>query len=818
VFYDQNPSYLVDRGTTVDEVRTAAAEPATDWKSFFARPVEIKKFKWSVGAALDQAIDPWDLWLKNTRVSNRISNYRSFSGTLKVKILLNGNNFYWGRALASYYPRYNSYSIFNMTDVSPMVTIPMSQRMHLWIDPTTSQGGEFTLPFFYEHDTLDLTSYNPLTVSLGTIFIKSIMSLYHASATDAIQFTMYAWCEDIELSGPTSQNISSILPQAGGMDEFSKKPVSTVANIVATASSKLVNIPGVGPWAMASQMAAKGIGQAADLLGYSRPIEISNNERRRVNNVGDLTTFDTVDTSQALSMAVKNELTISPTIAGLKDVDELSVEYLCAKESFLASASWSKSDADNKVLLSFPVLPGMYTNGTYTIPASTNALVMTPACAVQSMFSYWRGTVRFRVQIVASGYHKGRLTCYHDAKLAASVAEANVVQTRIVDIAEERDFYIDIPYMNPRGGLSCLQPAEMVGKSFSTTGTYTPFNLNSNGVFTISVNNSLVSSNASADPVFIIVSVSCHDMEFWQPSPYVRKLSIVPQSPLALNKSGPIEKDLINKESGDIAMSDDNSEVANASPEAEEGLQPLAGASPMGEKVAMIYSGERVHSLRSMIKRYGYNYSKVVSFPAIPTANSGQIYSYIEYTRSVPFFRGAAYPAVYLDDPGETYVTPLSYLIPWFAGYRGSVRTKIIPGLGMESVNSVYAFRTPSVTEDSLVTLTTTAGGVNPDGDVTFMMGEQMALRNVVANTKDGSNVLEVTNPFQYNGRFNVVDKQITGQVYASFQQGVGVTFTKGYQPGYEAAEHIVVLHKFNAAGDDFSLLFFNGIPPVWII
>lgn len=287
VFYDQNPSYQVSRGTTIDEVRNAPAEPATDWTQFFARPVEISKFKWSVGGNLNLSIDPWTLWLTNKRVSNRMSNYRNFSGTLKVKILLNGNNFYWGRALASYYPRWTTDgATFNMSDNTLINTIPMSQRMHLWVDPTTSQGGEMTLPFFYEFDALELTNYT-VTQSLGTIFLKSVTPLYHASATDAVQFTVYAWCEDITLSGPTSQNLSGILPQAGGLDEYSKKPISTVANVIASASSKLVSAPGVGPWALATQMAAKGIGDAANLLGYSRPLELSNNERRRVNNVGD---------------------------------------------------------------------------------------------------------------------------------------------------------------------------------------------------------------------------------------------------------------------------------------------------------------------------------------------------------------------------------------------------------------------------------------------------------------------------------------------------------------------------------------------------
>jgi hypothetical protein len=302
-------------------------------------------------------------------------------------------------------------------------------------------------------------------------------------------------------------------------------------------------------------------------------------------------------------------------------------------------------------------------------------------------------------------------------------------------------------------------------------------------------------------------------MEFWDPGVEARRLTIAPQPAPGLRS----KQDVIKKESGNITMSDDNEEVANASPEGEEGLQPIAGAPPMGDKVAMIYSGERVHSLRSMIKRYGYNYSKVISIPAISAANAGQVYSYIEYTRSLPFFRGASQPVSYLSDPAETYTTPLSFVMPWFAGYRGSLREKILPGLGMGPMDSVYAYRTPSVTEDALVTLTTTTGGANPDGDVTFMMGEQMALRNVVANTREGSNVLEVTNPWYDDTRFNRVDKKTTGQSFMSLYQGVGITFTKSFTPGYEAAESAVVLHKFKAAGDDFSLLFFNGIPPMWI-
>lgn len=807
----------------IDEVRSAPSGPPTDWTQFFARPVEIDRFDWNVGSALNRTLDPWTEWLSNSRVSNRLSNYRSFRGTLKVKYILNGNNFYWGRALASYLPRPYQTN-YNLTDNSIINLMPMSQRMHLYIDPTTSQGGEFTLPFFYEYDSLDLTSYDAAKDSLGQINLKSFTPLRHASATDPVHFSIYAWCEDIQLSGPTSVNVSGILPQAGMLDEYSKKPISTVANVIADTAGKLASLPGVGPWALASQMAAKGIGDMASLMGYSRPREISNNERRRINNIGELSSFDTPDTSQSLALAVKNEVTVDPRVAGLSDEDEMSLNFLNSKESFFALVNWNKNDFNDKVLFSCPVMPGMYRVDNYTIPASLPATVMTPMCALQRMFQYWRGTIRYRVQIVASGYHKGRIICYHDAKLGNIPGETNIVQTRIVDIAEERDFYIDIPFMHPHGGLPTLVPSEV--EPFSSTTTSGVFNDYANGVFTIAVSNNLVASSPSTDPVHLLISMCAPEMEYWNPIQSIQNLTYVFQPlgpPTETKVKGSVESSVstLRKESGPM-ISDENKEVSNASPEGEEALQSMSGSQPIGDKVALIFSGERIHSMRQIIKRYGYNFSKNIT---IPPQDPGDIYAYTEVIRSLPIMRGSSYPEV-LSVPGEVATTPLAYVIPWYAGYRGSLRGKIVFAANGDSIDSVYMARN-ATTEGSLVSLVSTSATADADGDVSNVLKDTIGGNaNIIANTREGSNIIEWTNPWYQRKRFSLIDQTTSGVIPTNFSQSTAMQFltfpmakNNSLPPTpFSEDSRTIIYHRFVAAGDDFSLLYFNGIPPVWVI
>ena len=155
-FVDENEAYTTNVEGTMDSTRYTTADSNTELSNFFERPVEVYNVEWPVNGNLDIGIQPWRAWFENPRVQNRLSNYRNFKGNLKVKFLINGNQFYWGKAFVSYHPLPDLQPFLRFED-NFLSTVPALQRPHIWLDPTTSQGGQLSLPFYYHYDNIDLT-------------------------------------------------------------------------------------------------------------------------------------------------------------------------------------------------------------------------------------------------------------------------------------------------------------------------------------------------------------------------------------------------------------------------------------------------------------------------------------------------------------------------------------------------------------------------------------------------------------------------------------------------------------------------------------
>ncbi len=403
-FTDQNvaPSLTVD--SVVDPTRKIQDSTDTTLQNFFSRPVRIHEHTWDVGSNLSADLAPWHLYFTNKRVANRIANYKLLRATLKLKVVVNGNGFYYGRAMLSYLPMIgrDGFSLPAVYEEADLVQ--MSQRPKIFIDPTTSTGGEMSLPFFWEYNYMDITNAN--YTALGGIYLRSFQNLKHANDGDApIRITIFAWAEDVELAIPTSQDPTGLTPQSGDeVDEANATgTVSGPATAMAKAANALSTIPPIAPFMRATAGAASMVASTAKLLGYSRPPVTKNPEPARLQAISQLATTTTPDTAHKLSVDDKQELSIDPGIAGIGRDDPMSIKGIATRESYLTSFTWTANAASDDMLWNTRVIPGLYALGT------AKSLHL-PACAAAALpFEYWTGTIKFRFQIVCSAFHKGRL-------------------------------------------------------------------------------------------------------------------------------------------------------------------------------------------------------------------------------------------------------------------------------------------------------------------------------------------------------------------------------------------------------------------------
>lgn len=503
------------------------------------------------------------------------------------------------------------------------------------------------LPMLLPNDWIDLTDEDMIT-RLGTLYIHDLNTLEHANAgTDELTVTLVAWMEDVELYLPTSTSeiVEHCKGEHKGGDEYETaktNPLSisgtltTVANVAAAASS----LPHIGAFSKATEIVARAGASAAKLFGYSRPPLLGAPEPFVPRYLSSLANCDVPETVQKFSMTGRQEVCVDSSPLGIDTGDELQLAKLVGKEGYLTTFTWDPSNLVDGKLMDFGVNP------MYHCPSSTNtgAYALTPLAYFSQPFRYWRGSIKYRFEVVASAFHRGRLRVVWDPVLYSLDAPFNQNFSVVLDIAEQRDFTVVVPYGAAQPYLENTRVPEdgvIYGSMYSSVDE-----TQDNGNLAIMVLNELSTIKNSADNVvYVNVYVSAGD-DFRVAMPCAEKIM-------------------------------ENRFVSTSEIISESGADPtlVLSDAPMTEgnvdsRVDEVVFGETVVSFRTLLKRYNLSYG------FSPTIDAGAN-SLNRYTvSSFPPYRGA------VDGARDTYNyachTLLNHLAPCFLGYRGGIRHKFV--------------------------------------------------------------------------------------------------------------------------------------------
>jgi len=499
-FNDQGWTHGVS--TVEDASMHAASHRGMQLGDFLSRPVKIGQAVWSAGDELEPTeLNPWDEFLNNPTVARKIANYKLLRGNLHVKAVINGSPFLYGKMMCVYHP------LYGRDDFTPGNTANricrLSQRQHIYLNPTTSSGGELILPFFWQYNAINIPKHE--WDQLGNITMSPVSTLKHAAGeSPSCVITFFAWMEDVSLMQPTSSTYN------GQSGEAEEKVVSKTATAVGNVAGMLSKAPVIGPYARATEEVANKIGRLADIFGFSKPRGTYDIVNERQRHLGTLATTNDKDMARPLTLDIKNENTIDPRTVGLTGEDEMSIPSVCSKEALITRFSWSVSDLPDTELFRIPVTP--YVRATF--PAD-NVVDMPPCAYVATLFEYWRGTMQYRFMINASNFHRGKLRFRYEPYAVATGQDYNVVQSEILDLAEVHDHKVEVGWGADRNFLhvteGSVQPA--------APGDFPNLAIH-NGVLVVSVANSLtVPDETSEDTIEILVGVNaCEDIQFSVPT------------------------------------------------------------------------------------------------------------------------------------------------------------------------------------------------------------------------------------------------------------------------------------------------------------
>jgi len=500
-----------------DGVSASDMTPSVDLQEFLKRPVRIRSFTWLEADPVGTLVtaNPWYLFFNDARIKYKLNNYSFISCKLKIKVMVNASPFYYGAMLMTYRPLTTFKSSTIIADAATRYFIPLSQRPHLWILPQEESCDEMVLPYLNHKNWLDAQSSTDL-LAFGELEFRNFTALQSANGAvgTGVSVQVYAWAEDVKLSGPT-------VGLAVQSDEYGNGVVSAPASAISNGAAWFENIPVIGRFATATRIGASAVSKIATLFGFTNVPDVSDCTSVRPSAFPRLATTQVSYPYEKLTLDEKNELTIDPSVLGMEPKDELAIGNLVTRESYLTTFTWDSTNITDDTLFAAAVSPNMYdTDG-----AAQAKLFMTPMHWAGMPFDSWRGDIIFRFHFVASKYHKGRMRFTFDPtgtaaqNIISDAVSQTVCFTQIIDLGAENDVEIRVPYQQATAWLQNLSGYLSAGKQWQTSGfSYLHTIGVTNGTITARVATILTGPTATANvPVMVFVR-GAENLEFASPA------------------------------------------------------------------------------------------------------------------------------------------------------------------------------------------------------------------------------------------------------------------------------------------------------------
>lgn len=636
-----------------------AVKMSQDLGEYMRRPKLIHSQSWAESAPTGvlASFNPYDLYLGTTAVANKLQGFSLLRGNLHIKFTINGSPFYYG-ALAAMYTPLQGYRADTATGPTNTLLVASSQKPHVWLNPQDRSSAEMVLPFVYPYAFVD-TQLRQSLVDLAKIEYIVYYGLQSANGVtgQTVDIQAFAWMEDVQLAGPSDQAVAQ-----ADVEYEDDHQISQVASTVASVAGKLKFVPGLAPYATATEAAAKVAGSVASFFGYTN-----------VPNISDVAPMKQVPFSLAsasisepiakLSLQPKQEIAVGSTQYGAPSEDPLSIASFAQRSSFVVATSWPTSATPGTILYTSAVVP----NQCQTTPTT---VAYTPMGYLSQHFQYWRGSIKFTFKIVRSPYHRGRLQIAWD-RASDNLNEGAILGNMntynvIMDLDESDEVTVTVPWSQAKQFLQCYNTNGIPTVPWSTSTAPSASWSRSNGVINVRVMNRLTAPESTSD-VSILVFVSAgDDFELAAPVEYDVRNGNTTLSLSALTTA---------VTQADVAYDDATQEVALA-PDAD---------------VPLVYKevfGERIVSLREYLHRSSVAYTWFDTVSAVPEGWS---------FRTIPTKRMPPAPGVFNNGWSTGTTTsglgqrvfytqfhPLVSIGSCFIGYKGSVNLNVNIDTAME--------------------------------------------------------------------------------------------------------------------------------------
>lgn len=505
----------------------------------------------------------------------------------KITINVNADRFQLGRYIVFWLPnggatapstlKTSAYAAAHLANLTTITQLP-----HVEIDLATQTHATLDIPYssIYPMNTWSTTN-STFSFSGGLVGIIPYYALDPGSGGSTnCGYTLWGSMQDIVIGSASANQMDMGTREAKAQGVG---PVTATFAKVSKATNELGSIPVIGEFARQLSWFTGVLARSTKIMGWSKPTALAAPTRinRQIANFS--ANYDMVSLAKPLGLSSENSV-IMPDVA-VNNYDEMSVDFIKSQYAYLNTYQWPSSNVAGATLAAISVGPNLNT-------AWSKGQVYPPVCFLAQNFAVYRGGFKFRVKLVKTPFHRGRLAISFSPgvnQVTYTLAQSEYIFREIFDVSTTSEFEVCCPYL-------LTQPW------VATTSTII-------GVLTIHVVDPLVAPTSVSNTIPLLIEIAgAEDFEVgipinWQVEPY---------SPSTTQGA---------YEYGQGVTRYQMAESYTETPCFVLGKQP----SPMNHEWTKYTLGEAVGSIRQVLKRF-WQYKTFVA-----TVGSGAYFIYYPY-------------------------------------------------------------------------------------------------------------------------------------------------------------------------------------------
>ncbi len=584
---------------------------------------------------------------------SKLRGFYGFKATAVFTLQINATRFQQGRYMITSTP-IGGNNLTNLTETAKLYRMANStlvQRTtlpHVEFDLNNDSQAVLKVPYVSQFYTVPISAILATGNYYGAthyITVTPYSALQAVSGALDASYSLWVHYEDVEVDGPA---VFQSGVQFKEMKNNKLGPISSVTTKISKSAKILEKVPLLsnfaGPVSWVSDIAT----DVAKIWGWSKPNNISTTTKVQRQILSNFGTLDGPVVAEPLALISDHLMEVMPGFAG-SSVDEMAFSNIVKKPAWFKTQAWSTTDAIGSAIYTASISPGTF--ATTTTYGTDTVYHFTPLAFVDSLFTYWRGSIVLRLKFVKTEFHTGRLLIVYDTGTANLGTYSNSITAprTIVDIRESTSVDIVIPFISEHQYLD---------------GTA--------GILKIYVLDALKAPTTVSSTINILMEAYAgDDLEFLAPATAEYLTPVVPLGLQSGWGDTELPKNVIG--GGEITITDAHVRAAG---------------------------GERVNSFRQMLKQY----KQIVLGPATST-----------FTASIITMDAGVYDIVnsLVSSVDQPYIAGTLYgaLLSSFALYRGGLNLIDLP-LGTDYT---WAVRRSDPYSGSYIFSSSGAGVLNTD-------------------------------------------------------------------------------------------------------